>query len=259
MPPARAAEAFGGCRELDLGRLHPAVSVAVHPEHAVAVARLPVVAVVVFHVRVVTSEGLHEFLRRLPRVGVGILVGRTQAGEGLQRVVGQQFLDERRLAAGDDERPAVLPVEAVVRARLTAEDRHRHGRLLRGVDREERALPDPAGRILGIEAAARRPIRHGPEELLPHLPGRDVVGRETLRRPTLLLGHPEMSVGRDDESGGVVELERIVSPFRNPTRLANHRDLLSRGVEHPHDVRLGVANVESPVATDREAGRLAFK
>ena len=66
VPPARAAEAFGGRRELDLGRLHLAVAVAVHPEHAVAVARLPAVAVVVFHVRVVAAEGLHEFLGRLP-------------------------------------------------------------------------------------------------------------------------------------------------------------------------------------------------
>ena len=188
---------------------------------------------------------------------------RTEAGERFQRVVGQQFLDERRLAEGDDERPAILPVEAVVRARFTAQDRHGHGRLLRGVDLEEGSLPDPAGRILGIEAAARRAIRRGAEELLPHLPMRralrDVVGRETLWRPTLLFGHPEMSVGRDDEPGGVVELERIVRPFRNPTRLADHRHLFSFRVENPHDVCFGVADEESPVAADREAGRLAFK
>ena len=199
VPPARAGEAFGGRRELDLAGLHLAVSVTVHPEHAVAVARLPFVAVVVFHVRVVASKCLHEFLGWLPRLGVGILVGRTGAGEGFQRVVRQQFLDERRLAEGDDERPAILPVEAEVRARLTAENRHGHGRLLVVIDLEKRALPDPAGRILGIEAAARRAIRRGPEELLPHLPMRcalrDVVGRETLRRPALLFGHPEMSVG----------------------------------------------------------------
>ena len=190
---------------------------------------------------------------------------RTEAGEGFERVVGEQFLDEGHFAAGDDERPAVLPVEAVVHTKtvvislLTAQDRHRHGRLLRGVDLEECSLPDPAGRILGIEAAARRPIRHGPEELLPHLPGRDVVGRETLWRPAVLFRHPEMPIGRDDEPGGVVELERIVSTLGNATGLADHRHLLSRGVERPHDVRLGVADEESPVAAYREAGRPAFE
>ena len=57
----------------------------------------------------------------------------------------------------------------------------------------------------------------------------------------------------------MVELERIVSAFRNPTRLANHRHLFSFRVENANDVCVCVADEESPVAADREASRLAFK
>ena len=68
-----------------------------------------------------------------------------------------------------------------------------------------------------------------------------------------------MPVGRDDEPRGVVQLERIISPFRNSTGLADHRHLLSPRVENPHDVRFCVADQESPVAAKGQAGRLAFE
>ena len=110
-------------------------------------------------------ERRDKLLGRLPIVRpVAVLkcTDETQ-GQRLEAVVRKEFLNVRRLAAGDHKRQTVLPPEAIGAAFFAAQDGNGPGRLRREIELEQRPLADPPREILWIEAAIGSPIGHQPE------------------------------------------------------------------------------------------------